>query len=85
MGLVLLNIAPLQSNRFFISGREIADSSSLCSISGYALQYTDRDSAIVALYVSDGHKMQAIGDDLGLHYFRISKIVRNAERAKRKT
>ena len=54
-------------------------------ISAYALDYTDRDSAIAAAYASGGHTLKDIGDYFGLHYSRISKIVRQAERAKGKT
>jgi hypothetical protein len=54
-------------------------------IGDYARQCADRDSAIAAAYASGGHTMKAIGDYFSLHYSRISKIVRNAEQAKRKT
>ncbi len=51
----------------------------------YARKYADRDGAIAAAYASGGHTMKDIGDYFGLHYSRVSKIVRHAERAKGKT
>ena len=54
-------------------------------ISAYALDYTDRDSAIAAAYASGGYTLKDIGDYFGLHYSRISKIVRQVEQAKGKT
>ncbi len=47
-------------------------------ISDYAQEYADRDSAIATAYASGGHTMKDIGDYFGLHYSRISKIVRKA-------
>jgi len=43
-----------------------------------------RDEAIVAAYVSGGYTMKELGEHFGLHYSRISKIVRDSL-AKRKT
>ena len=54
-------------------------------ISVYDRKHADRESAIAAAYASGGHTMQDIGDYFGLHYSRISKIIRKAEQAKRKT
>ncbi len=54
-------------------------------ISVYTRKYADRDSAIAAAYASGGHTMKDIGDYFGLRYFRVSKIVSHAERAKGKT
>jgi len=54
-------------------------------ISVYERKCADRDSTIAAAYASGGHTMQAIGDYFGLHYSRVSKIIRKAEQAKRKT
>ena len=45
-------------------------------------KYPNRDTAIAAAYASGGHTRQDIGDYFGLHYSRVSKIVRKAEQAK---
>lgn len=45
----------------------------------------DRDQAIAATYASGGYTLKDIGDHFGLYYARISRIVRAAEEAKRKT
>ena len=42
----------------------------------YARRYNDRNLAITAAYASGGYTMQEIGDHFGLHYSRVSKIVR---------
>jgi len=42
----------------------------------------NRDSAIAAAYASGGHTLKAIGDYFGLHYSRVSKIVRRDESAR---
>jgi len=44
----------------------------------YAHQYSDRDLAIAAAYTSGGYTLREIGDYFGLHYSRVSKIVRAA-------
>lgn len=51
----------------------------------YARKYADRDRAIAAAYASGGHTTEEIGDFFGLHYSRVSKIVRNTHQAKVKT
>jgi len=43
-----------------------------------------RDEAIVAAYVSGGYTMKEIGEYFGLHYSRISRLVRGSL-SKRKT
>ncbi|NEV63098.1 addiction module toxin RelE, partial [Thiorhodococcus minor] len=43
------------------------------------------DQAIAAAYASGGYTLKQIGDHFGLHYARISRIVRAAEKAKGKT
>jgi len=43
-----------------------------------------RDEAIVAAYTSGGYTMKEIGEHFGLHYSRVSRLLRNL-RAKRKT
>ena len=50
----------------------------------FAHQYPDRDSAIAAAYASGGYTLKEIGDYVGLHYSRVSKIVHLAESAGRK-
>jgi putative transposase len=45
-------------------------------LADYASRYPERDQAIVAAYASGGYTMQDIGDFFGLHYSRVSKIVR---------
>ncbi|WP_245232259.1 hypothetical protein [Thiorhodococcus minor] len=47
----------------------------------YVSLYPDRDQAIAA-YASGGCTLKDIGDHFGLHYARISRIVRAAEEAK---
>ena len=51
----------------------------------YLQRYRDRDVAIVAAYRSGAYSMQAIGDHVGLHYSRVSRIIRVAEEARKKT
>ncbi len=51
----------------------------------YAREQADRDCAIAAAYGSGAHTMRDIGDYFGLHYSRVSKIIAEAERARRKT
>jgi len=51
----------------------------------YVSLYPDRDQAIAAAYASGGYTLKEIGDHFGLHYARISRIVRAAEDAKGKT
>ena len=47
-------------------------------IDEYAHQHPDRDLAIAAAYASGGYTLRDIGDYFGLHYSRVSKIVRAA-------
>ena len=42
----------------------------------YARKHPQRDHAIIAAYASGGYTMQDVGDYFGLHYSRVSKIVR---------
>ena len=42
----------------------------------YAKRNPERDQAIAAAYASGGYSMREIGDFFGLHYSRVSKIVR---------
>ena len=51
-------------------------------LASFAQQHVDRNSAISAAYASGGYTMKEIGDHFGLHYSRVSKIVRlgNPER-----
>jgi len=45
-------------------------------LADYARDHPERNRAIAAAYASGGYTMQEIGDYFGLHYSRISKIVR---------
>jgi hypothetical protein len=55
-------------------------------IADYEKQSYSRDQAIAAAYASGGYTMQEVGAHFGLHYSRVSRIVRDWERkAKRKT
>lgn len=51
----------------------------------YAGKHRDRDEAIVAAYASGGYGLKEIGEHFGLHYSRVSRIVRAHEKAKGKT
>lgn len=44
----------------------------------YAEEHPNRDRAIAAAYVGGGYTLQEIGDYFGLHYSRVSKVVRTA-------
>jgi REP element-mobilizing transposase RayT len=54
-------------------------------LSDFADRYPDRDQAIAAAYASGQYTLQAVGDHFGLHYSRVSRIVRRAESDVRKT
>lgn len=45
----------------------------------YLLDAGYRDDAIVEAYASGGYTLQEIGDHFGLHYSRISKIIKKAK------
>jgi len=51
----------------------------------YFKKHKDRNTAIFEAYRSGGYSMEAVGDYVGLHYSRISRIVSSAEKAKNKT
>ncbi len=51
----------------------------------YAALHPDRDVAIAAAYASGGYTLKEIGEYFGLHYARVSRIVRGAKKAKGKT
>lgn len=51
----------------------------------YQQRYPVRDEAIARAYASGGYSLKQIGDHFGLHYSRISRIVRWGDGAKRKT
>jgi len=51
----------------------------------YAALHPERDDAIAAAYASGGHSLKAIGDHFGLHYSRVSRIVKAQGKAKGKT
>lgn len=48
-------------------------------LSEYFAKHADRDKAIAAAYSSGGYSLKAIGDHIGLHYSRVSRIVRGAK------
>lgn len=50
----------------------------------YAGKHRTRDAAIAAAYASGGYGLKAIGEYFGLHYSRVSRIVREQEKAKGK-
>ena len=45
----------------------------------------ERDPAIFHAYASGGYRLQEIGDHFGLHYSRVSRIVKQQRLAKDKT
>jgi len=51
----------------------------------YARSHPNRDSAIAAAYASGGYTLKDIGDYFGVHYSRVSRIVRAAEQSRPKT
>ncbi len=51
----------------------------------YEKKYQDRNTAITNAYRSGGYSMEEVGDYFGLHYSRISRIVRDIEKANNKT
>ncbi len=42
----------------------------------YKKKYADRDEAIAQAYASGGYSMKAIGDYFGLHYSRVSRVIK---------
>ena len=57
--------------------REVAQSSVRAQpLAAYVRAHPKRDRAIAEAYASGGYTMQEIGDYFGLHYSRVSKIVR---------
>ena len=54
-------------------------------LSWYFGKFRDRDAAIFKAFTSGGYTMREIGDYVGVHYSRISRIVRLAEKARVKT
>ena len=55
------------------------------SLSWYFEQYQGRDKAIFEAFRSGGYNMREIADHVGVHYSRISRIIRQAEKARDKT
>lgn len=55
------------------------------SLSWYLEKHKDRDSAILEAYRSGGYSMREIGDQFGLHYSRVSRIISQFEKARDKT
>lgn len=54
-------------------------------LSGYFDKHEDRDAAVFEAYRSGGYNMREIGDVVGLHYSRISRIIGSVEKARSKT
>lgn len=55
------------------------------ALRSYFADGTDRDAAILQAFRSGNYSMREIGDHLGLHYSRISRIIRNGSKARNKT
>ncbi len=55
------------------------------SLAAYAARAASRDLAIAEAYASGGYSLKDIGAHFGLHYSRISRIVRRESEAKGKT
>ena len=51
----------------------------------YFKKHRDRDAAIFEAFTRGGYNMREIGDHVGLHYSRISRIVSLIEKARGKT
>jgi len=54
-------------------------------LSWYFEKNQDRDAAILEAFASGGCNMREIGDHVGVHYSRISRIINLAEKARIKT
>ncbi|WP_126455863.1 REP-associated tyrosine transposase [Sulfuriflexus mobilis] len=54
-------------------------------LSFYEKKFPDRNTAITHAYRSGGYSMEEVGEYFGLHYSRVSRIIRNVEMAKDKT
>ena len=54
-------------------------------LSCYFEKYRDRDTAIFEAFSRGGYNMREIGDHVGVHYSRISRIVSLIEKARNKT
>ncbi len=54
-------------------------------LSWYFEKHRDRDTAIIEAFASGGYNMREIGDHVGIHYSRISRIISLAEKARIKT
>jgi putative transposase len=52
------------------------------SLKHFSQTAADRDQAIVMAYHSGAYSMKTIGDYFGLHYSRVSRIIKAAERTK---
>lgn len=55
------------------------------SLVAYAKEHHDRDTAIAEAYASGGYSMKEIGQHFGIHYSRVSRIIKKTGRAKDKT
>jgi len=54
-------------------------------LSWYFEKYPDRDTAIFEAFAGGGYNMRKIGDHVGMHYSRISRIISLIEKAQVKT
>jgi REP element-mobilizing transposase RayT len=54
------------------------------TLAAYERAHPERNRAIAQAYASGGYTMQEIGDYFGLHYSRVSKIIRAAPQVARK-
>ena len=45
----------------------------------YTNRYKDRDKAILEAYSSGAYSMKQIGEHVGLHYSRVSRVIRKAK------
>ena len=55
------------------------------ALAAYTKLHNDRDEAIAVAYASGGYSLKEIGAHFGLHYSRISRIVRSRRKANSKT
>ena len=54
------------------------------TLAAFTRAHPERDRAIAQAYASGGYTMREIGDYFGLHYSRVSKIIRAATQTTRK-
>lgn len=54
-------------------------------LSYYKQKYPERNTAIAFAYHSGGYSMEEVGDYFGLHYSRVSRVIRDFEKTRNKT